>query len=112
MAHSEGVGEAMTIGDAIRIALEGRLKQRELADALGIDQGTVSRWVTGKATPTVEDVVRIEDACNRPRGFVLRAAGYISDGTTVLDAIEADHRLDDDARRILSGAYKAARARR
>lgn len=37
-------------------------KQRELASALGVTQGAVSQWVTGRVEITAERAIQIENA--------------------------------------------------
>ena len=39
-----------------RIRKEKGLSQKELADALGVTQGTVSAWESGRWDPTVENL--------------------------------------------------------
>lgn len=98
----------VNLGEGIRQALGGRLTQEQLADKLGVDQGQVSRWVRDKATPSVTRLFAIEDAAGRPRGFIMRAAGYLTDEPTVEEVLEADPAISDDAREMLKGMYAVA----
>lgn len=68
--------EPVPLGEAIRMAVAGTHTQASLADELGVRQNTVSRWVTGANVPSLDEIRRIEEACDVPIGFVLRAAGY------------------------------------
>jgi transcriptional regulator with XRE-family HTH domain len=96
------------IASAIRSAYAGRLTQAELARQLGVAQNTISRWSTGEVEPRLDDIVAVETACKLPRGFLLRAAGYVEHDSTPEMAIAADHRLDDARRELLLAAYRAA----
>jgi len=96
------------IAAAIRSAYAGRLTQAELARQLGVAQNTISRWSTGEVEPRLDDIAAVESACKLPRGFLLRAAGYVEHDSTPEMAIAADHRLDDARRELLLAAYRAA----
>ena len=96
------------IGDAIRAAYRGRLTQTELAKKLGVAQNTVSRWSTGDASPSFDDLAALERACNLPLGWVLRAAGYVTETKTAADAIAADPNIDSPRRELLLATYRAA----
>lgn len=99
----------MTIPQALKAA-RGPLTQEQLGERAGVGQPAVSRWERGDGAPTVVQIAAIEDAAGRGRGFVLRAAGYVDEVTTVEEAIAADPNLDDLARQILLSAYRAASA--
>jgi transcriptional regulator with XRE-family HTH domain len=99
---------AERLAAAIREAYRGRLTQAQLATTLGVAQNTVSRWSTGDVEPRLDDIARIEQVCQLPRGFILRAAGYVHDATTTEAAIQGDHRLDAPRRELLMAAYRAA----
>lgn len=81
------------------------MTQAELADAVGVDQPTVSKWVKGSRRPSLEELSRIERACRVPLGFVLRAAGFVADTLTVPDAIEADPMLPEPDKQLLLLIY-------
>ncbi len=108
MAPRARAPRPLSLPDAVRAAYDGRLTQAELADAVGVRQNTVSRWATGRLRPTLEDLANIEQACDRPLGFILRAAGFVGDADDPEDAIAADPRLDDARRELLLGAYRIA----
>ena len=97
----------MTTGQAIKLAM-GPMRQVDLAEALGTDQGTVSTWCTDKVVPSLTQIENIEDATGQPRGFILRAAGYVVDVTDVPSAIEHDPMLSTDSRRLLLAMYREA----
>jgi len=99
----------MTLAAAIKRAYTGRLTQTELAQRLGTDQSRISKWVSGNGPePSYAELARLEDALGRPRGYVLRAAGYVVDATTTEEAIEADPRINDELKRFLLASLHAA----
>lgn len=69
----------MTLGAAIAKAVRDSdvRTQENLADRLGIDQTTVSKWIRGKVAVAVDRVREIEDECGLPRGQILRWSGYV-----------------------------------
>src|SRR5690606_7530535 len=88
------------VGRALRDALaDAGLRQGDLADALGIDQGTVSRWTRGLQRIDLDYFPAIDKALGRPTGYLLRKAGYVADSVDTLTSIDLDPRLDDEARR-------------
>jgi transcriptional regulator with XRE-family HTH domain len=99
----------MTIDQAVRACYEGRgYGQDELAERSGIPQQTISRLASGSSVPKFRHLVAIEEACARPRGWILTQAGLVSQATTVEEAIEVDPALDDDHRNALLAAYRGA----
>lgn len=51
------------MGEKIRELRETRgLSQSDLAEALGVNQSTISNWERGKMEPTIYNVRRIADA--------------------------------------------------
>lgn len=98
----------MTLADAIRFAYKGSLTQVELAEQLGVAQNTVSRWSTGDVEPSLDQIGAVEDACGLPRGFILRAAGYVDSSDSPEAVIAADHRLDAARRDLMLATYKVA----
>lgn len=101
----------MNIGEAIRHAY-GTSTQADLAAALGVTQGAVSKWVRGDLSPSLEQLAAIEVATGRPRGFILRCAGFVEDVTTVESALLNDPAISDDSRDLLMIAYRGAVERR
>lgn len=58
--------------EKIRALREAKgLSQRELADALGLDQTTVSAWERGVAEPTVFNLRRLADVLGVSPGELL-----------------------------------------
>jgi len=95
-------------GEAIRSVYAGRFTQVELAARLGVAQNTVSRWSTGDIEPSLDDIARIEDLCDVPRGVILRRAGYVVDARTADEMIAQDVRLDAAQRDLVLAAYRTA----
>jgi transcriptional regulator with XRE-family HTH domain len=81
MARSRRAAEPSpaTLGAAIRRARkdESGWTQVDLADALGVDQATVSKWERGENSPDLVTLVRLEGVLQLPRGQVLRWAGFV-----------------------------------
>lgn len=93
----------MTLGAAIRTA-RGRTTQQQLAERLGTDQTKLSKWEGDHHRPSLEELGEIERACNRPRGFILVAAGFVELPASLEAAIDVDPRLTDEGRAALRGA--------
>jgi transcriptional regulator with XRE-family HTH domain len=53
------------------------IRQTDIAKAAGVDNGTVSRWVSGKNHPKAEQVIRVARAYNVSPLGALVAAGYL-----------------------------------
>ena len=75
------------VGAAIRTAYTGLYTQTELARRIGVAQNTLSRWTTGEVEPSLSDLIAIEDACELPRGHILRSAGLVEEIGTPEQAI-------------------------
>lgn len=88
---------AVTLGQAINRAMKQSPigKQTVLADALGIDQTSVSKMIRGKVAVTVERVAEIEDLCEIPRGQILMWAGFVSNEAVIEDYLAPPSRNDD-----------------
>lgn len=98
---------AQTIAQAIRTCYESRgFGQDELAARSGIPQQTISRLAKGESKPKFWHLAAIEEACDRPRGWVLIQAGIVAGVTTVAEAIAVAPELDDVQRRVLMNVYR------
>lgn len=100
------------VWQALRKCYEGRCTQAEIATAIGVTQGQVSAWMTGRERPTIDRILQVEEACGRPRGFVVVNSGLVDDHPTVEQAIDMDGLLTDDDRDMLKAAYEALVTRR
>lgn len=94
------------LGPAIRQA-RGDMTQTTLADAVGVDQPTVSRWERDEQRPSLEQLAAVDAATGRRRGFVLIAAGLIEGVHAVEAALALDLSLDEEQRRFVLTAYRA-----
>lgn len=95
------------VGAAFRAAYEAAgLRQEDIASALGVDQGTVSKWARGLQRIDLDYFPRIDDLCGRQRGHLLRLAGYVTDDPgDVLTAIANDPQLGPDNKRVMTNLY-------
>lgn len=60
----------------ITALLMGDMPRAEFAARIGVDTSSVTRMLDGKQSLTFERIMVMEDACGRPRGFILALAGY------------------------------------
>jgi transcriptional regulator with XRE-family HTH domain len=60
------------------LAVTGNVAQKNIADAAGIDQSSISRWQRGTNTPRAEAVVAFARAYGRSPVEALIAADYLS----------------------------------
>ena len=98
--------EKVRLGPAIRQA-RGDMTQTALADAVGVDQPTVSRWENDEQRPSLEQLAAVDAATGRHRGFVLLAAGLIDGVQSVEAALALDRGLDEEQRRFVLSVYRA-----
>lgn len=99
--------EDSRLSDAFRAAYEtAGLSQTQIADALdGVDQPAVSKWARGERPPPLWVLPAIDELCGKPRGYVLRLAGYVDD-VDVADLLAADKSLDPDGRGMVVRLYR------
>lgn len=108
--YGEAHVDDVKLGQAIR-QVRGDIDQRDLATAIGRDQGTISKWEQDRGRPDLEHLAAIEIVANVPRGTVLRVAGYIEDAEgDVRSAILAARELSDAQKRTLLDVYEALRS--
>src|SRR5258708_14751714 len=74
------------LGPAMRRA-RGDMTQVALADAVGVDQPTVSRWERDEQRPSLEQIAAVETAARRRRGFILVSAGSVECAQSVENAL-------------------------
>ena len=101
------------IGDTIRVAREAHgLSQKQLADKIGVSQGAVNWWETGRANPKIDKVSALAETLDVPASLLVERVG---DVPLHPDAVELAVRatlLDDRTRRALLAyvdAYLAGR---
>lgn len=99
----------MDIHEAFRACYEGpprRATQKELAEATGIPQGTISNYARGETEPPARTQNLVEEVCGRPRGWMAVQAGLVELPTTIEEFIAMAPELTDDDRRALLAAYR------
>lgn len=101
------------LGKEIRKA-RGARTQAWLADAIDVDQTSLSGYELGKGRIPLIKLFRLEEACGLPLGELLHRSRIISivrseDQAPALEAIMTDPFLDEDGRDFLSHAYDFAR---
>lgn len=102
------------VGAAFRKAYEeAGLRQEDIAAALDVDQGTVSKWARGLARIDLDYFPSIDELCHQPRGYLLWLAGYVEwiDPADVQAAIAVDPDLDEDGRTALTLLYRVLKSR-
>jgi transcriptional regulator with XRE-family HTH domain len=89
------------------------LSQRDLAAPVGVSQAAVSQWLLGQASPKRERVAALEEALHLEPHSLARLLGqlpYDEDEPrprmTVVEAAEADPRLDERDQRVLAAVYR------
>lgn len=92
--------EPLPMNEAIARAIGDR-SQESIAHALGLSQPSISRWLRGASVPGNDELRRLEIACGRPVGFILRAAGYVEPERSIEDVIRNHPGLDEVGREML-----------
>jgi transcriptional regulator with XRE-family HTH domain len=98
-------------GRMLAEALRGRrMKQEDLARALGTTQSSVSGWINGKYEPAAATVFTIEHSLGLSPGCLSRPLGYLpvepAAPVSVEAAIVQSPHLDDDAKDALAALYR------
>jgi transcriptional regulator with XRE-family HTH domain len=96
---------------ALRQAREAAgLSQRAVARAVGRTASAVWQWEEGLGAPDLAVVAKLEELLDLEHGTLARLLGYaLPDGqrpVSVLEAVNADPRLDDDGRELLANVYR------
>lgn len=81
-----------TIGDRIRIIMDANnLKQTGLAEALQVNQSSVSMWLSGRSKPSAQTIQQICDKYGYNRDWLLNGVGeprsLASDDQQVIDTL-------------------------
>lgn len=101
------------VADAFRRAYESYgLSQVQVADALGVEQTTVSKYARGTIAIPLEVLFALDRIVGQKPGYTLRAGGLIDD-QAVIDARTAlltDEALRPDHRRAIVEVYDGFRA--
>lgn len=98
------------------LTVTGNAAQRDIAEATGIDQSSISRWQRGTTTPRAEAVVAFARAYGHSPVEALVAAGYLKSDelgvvelTTLtgdLSTVSVDSLLSELRRRVLAGGQE------
>lgn len=99
------------LSDAFREAYEAAgVSQVQIAEECEVDQPTVSKWARGVLQPPLWALPIIDELCGRPKGHVLRLAGYVEDDFDVEAALAVDPSFaDPDDRAMVVRFYKRMR---
>lgn len=103
--------------DAFRRALrqarvDTGLSQRAVARAVGRTASAVWQWEEGRGAPDAPTVAELERLLRLEPNSLARLLGYVplsagGDGvTSVVDAVNADPRLDEEGRELLTSVYR------
>lgn len=99
------------LSEAFRIAYEtAGVPQTQIAEALDVDQPTVSKWARGERPPPLWALPIVDALCGKPKGHVLRLAGYVEDDVTVETAIHSDPDLEAEDKGMLARFYRRMKA--
>lgn len=104
-------------GAALEQALTLRRRsQKEVGDALGTTQSSVSAWKAGESEPSYATVFGLERYLRLPPGFLSRHLGYvpveaIDQAVTVEDLIMSDPLLDEAGKRAVLAVYRELTSR-
>jgi transcriptional regulator with XRE-family HTH domain len=88
------------------------LSQRAVARTVGRSGSAVWQWEEGLGAPDPPTVVKLEQLLEVEPNSLARLLGYVplselsNSPTSVLDAVNADPRLDKDGRELLIGVYR------
>jgi transcriptional regulator with XRE-family HTH domain len=80
-----------TIGQRIKFALDAaKLKQKDLADRLGVNPTTVSGYITGKIDASVEVVRAVAEMAGVTLDWLITGEGPMQRGTIVAEHLNED----------------------
>jgi transcriptional regulator with XRE-family HTH domain len=95
-----------------RARQECGLSQRGLGRAVGRTHGAVWQWEEGRGAPDPATVTRLEELLRLERDSLAQLLGYVppSPGSGpmpgVVDAVDADPRLGESERELLTAVYR------
>lgn|SRR5574341_1027204 len=87
------------------------LSQRAVARAVGRTPSAVWQWEQGQGAPDPQTVAKLEQLLRMEPDSLARLLGYVplskvsGRPATVMEALNADPRLDDDGRELLTSVY-------
>jgi transcriptional regulator with XRE-family HTH domain len=100
-----------TFRRALRRAREtSGLSQRAVGEAVGRTGSAVWQWEEGRGAPDPATVMKLEAVLELESGTLARLLGYAPVGVdgpvSVIEALNADPRLDDGGRELLTSVYR------
>lgn len=98
---------AVTLGEAIAKCRGESHSQFQLALALGMTPSGVAKWEQNERQPKLVEITRVEEACGRPRGFILALAGFVTD-----EGLKAARDALKPPRRVVGSAAEGGRPKR
>jgi len=96
---------------ALRRAREtSGLSQRAVGEAVGRTGSAVWQWEEGRGAPDQAIVANLEQVLGLEPGSLARLLGYVPAGAdgpiSVIEALNADPRLNDSGRELLTSVYR------
>jgi len=86
------------------------LSQRAVGEAVGRTGSAVWQWEEGRGAPDHETVTKLEGVLGLELGSLAKLLGYVApeaDGrVSVVEAVNADPRLNDSGRELLTSVYR------
>jgi transcriptional regulator with XRE-family HTH domain len=86
------------------------LSQRAVGEAVGRTGSAVWQWEEGRGAPDHATVTKLEAVLGLEAGTLARLLGYVPGGAngpvSVVEALNADPRLNDSGRELLTAVYR------
>jgi transcriptional regulator with XRE-family HTH domain len=90
--------------------IDAGLSQRAVARAVARTPSAVWQWEEGRGAPDAATVARLEELLTLEPDTLARLLGYAAPTgqatSSVVDALQADPRLDDSGRELLTTVYR------
>jgi transcriptional regulator with XRE-family HTH domain len=115
MRHARGVNSRREQREAFRRALRrarqtSELSQRAVGEAVGRTGSAIWQWEEGRGAPDKATVTKLEAVLELEPGSLARLLGYAPAGAngpvSVVEALNADPRLNDSGRELLTSVYR------
>lgn len=96
MPHPVDRALAGAVGKVIGQLRRKSLTTREIATHFDVADSTITRWEKGKRTPALDQLPDLDALAGKPRGHVLRIAGYVDDPEGFVIDVETAVMRDPD----------------
>jgi transcriptional regulator with XRE-family HTH domain len=115
MRHARGVNSRREQREAFRRSLRlarqtSGLSQRAVGEAVGRTGSAVWQWEEGRGAPDPATVAKLEAILELEPGTLAKLLGYAPAGVdgpvSVIEALNADPRLNDGGRELLTSVYR------